>query len=87
MKVVELSDISRRDSMILYRRQYRATAVFQHVGADRQTVPVAFTIEQTATGTPRIRVDIDASLDYPLVPAARALRVHITGMDRQGLLP
>lgn len=87
MKVLELQNVNRRESMILYRRQYQATAVFQHSGVDRLEVPVAFTIEQTATGSPAITVDIDDSLDYPLVPAARALRAYVTELDQQGLLP
>ncbi len=87
MKVLELTDVNRRESMIFYRRQYEATAVFRHAGADRQAIPVTFTIEQTATGTSRVTVDIDDSLDYPLVPAVQALRDYIISMDRQGLLP
>ena len=87
MTVKLLSDITRRDSPILYRRQYYATAVVGHVGGSEQSIPVAFTIEHSAAARPEITVDIKGSLDYPVVPATRVLREYILRMDSQGMLP
>ena len=85
MRIVELTDIVRRESLILYRKQYTATAVIEHLSS--QAVPVCFVIEQSAVGPLDISVDIDRSLDYPLIPAARALRDHIQNLEEQGKLP
>ncbi|TVQ39898.1 MAG: hypothetical protein EA384_04835 [Spirochaetaceae bacterium] len=87
MTVVQIDDISRRDSLIHYRRQYTATAVVRHVASDGQSVPIAFTIEQSATETPAVSVDIRGPLDYPVIPATHVLREYILKLDLQGKLP
>ncbi len=88
MTVIELSDIVRHGSPILYRRSYNATAVVKHVAAaGTQSVALRFTIEQTATGKPEVTVDIQGPLDYPVLPAKRVLSEHILQMDVQGMLP
>jgi hypothetical protein len=85
MRVIELRDIVRRDSLILYRKQYSASATLEHVST--QTVPITFVVEHSAVGGHDVSVDIDGSLDYPLIPATRALREHILQLERQGKLP
>ena len=88
MTVIELTDIVRHDSPILYRRSYNATAVVAHVAAaGAQSVAVSFTVEQTATGKPEVAVDIQGPLDYPVLPARRVLSEHILQLDLQGMLP
>ena len=87
MTVLRIEDINRRESLIHYRRQYTAIAVVRHVASDGQSVPIAFTIEQSATGTPEVSVDIRGPLDYPVIPATHVLRDCILKLDVQGRLP
>ena len=84
MRILDIHSIERLDSLILYRRQYTATADIEHVS--HETVPIRFTIEQSATGS-EVSVDIDGELGYPLLPVLRALREEIHHRERQGQLP
>lgn len=87
IRVLELRDLTRRESAIHYRRQYSANAVLAHIATESQTIAVSFVIEQSATGTSNVTIDIARSLDYPLLPATRVLRDYILAMEKQGKLP
>ncbi|TVQ96168.1 MAG: hypothetical protein EA403_16695 [Spirochaetaceae bacterium] len=84
MRIVDIHTIERRDSLILYRRQYTAIAEIEHVSSE--TVPIRFTIEQSATGSD-VSVDVDGELGYPLLPVLRSLKEEIQNRERQGRLP
>lgn len=84
MRIIDIHTIERLDSLILYRRQYTATAEIEHVSSE--TVPIRFTIEQSATGS-EVTVDVDGELGYPLLPVLRALKTEIHNRERQGILP
>ncbi len=87
MKVVDLTNISRRETPLMYRRTYTATAVLAHGGAQRTSGRVEFVLEHSPLGAVDIRVRFLDSIDCPVVPATSALRSHISKLEQSGELP
>ncbi|MFW6313643.1 MAG: hypothetical protein ACOC2N_07145, partial [Spirochaetota bacterium] len=69
MEVVELTNLVRRESPLLYRRTYTATAVLLHAPAVRHSVPIEFVLEHSPIGPVQIRVKFLDVPDFPPVPA------------------
>lgn len=87
MKVVELTNVVRRDTPLLYRRTFTATAVLALGGTRSEEKRIEFVLEHSPLGPVTVRVRLLDDLDYPLVPAISALKAHINKLDESGALP
>ncbi len=87
MKILELTELVRKDMPIDYRREYTGTAVLET--PDRQSIRRRFscTLEHAPTGGVSVRVSLLEAVDYPLVPLIRLLKQQIGELDRSGRLP
>ncbi len=87
MRVLELTNISRRKTPLLYRRTYTATAVLAHGPTGRSSGRVEFVLEHSPLGAVDIRVHFLDEIDCPILPAVTALRAHIARLEQNGELP
>jgi hypothetical protein len=86
VNVTSIENISRRESPVQYRRVYTADAVLSHVGSPAERLSIEFTVEDTADRGKAISVRFIDTPDYPLVPAAAAVRRHLNTLVTQGEL-
>ncbi|MFW5684944.1 MAG: hypothetical protein ACOC1I_08830 [Spirochaetota bacterium] len=84
MKVVELTNVQQRETPLLYRRTFTATAVLAHGSRTTDAKRVEFTLEHMPLGPVAVTVRFLDDLDYPVVPAANALKKHIEKMQQNG---
>lgn len=87
MNVVELTNLVRRESPLLYRRTYTATAVLSHARATEDPRRIEFVVEHSPLGPVQIRIKFLDEPDFPLVPAIGNLEKHIRGLEDRGALP
>lgn len=86
MKVVDISNIQRKENLLYYRREYRGEATIELL-ANTLVVPVDFVLEQRPIGGYAIHVSLVDSIDYPLVPIVAELKTRISELDLKGDLP
>ena len=86
MRIVELLNISRKETPLFYRRVYSAKAVFESPRG-RIEKDVQFTVEHRPVGGVDIQVDRIDNLGYPLLPVVRELKTYIADLDKRGTLP
>jgi hypothetical protein len=86
MKVIEISEIQRKDIPLHYREVYTGIAIFQNFEAQEIKKKVEFSIERTATGSTDITVNLLESMDYPRIPVLRSLKDYISQLNKQGKL-
>ncbi len=86
MKIVDLTNITRKETHIYYRREFRAEAVFEVMHRTR-SVPVEFVLEQKATGAIDVSAQVPEALDYPVMPFVTKLKHFISDLDKRGALP
>ncbi|HOX13427.1 MAG TPA: hypothetical protein P5313_14585 [Spirochaetia bacterium] len=86
MRIVDLLNISRKETPLFYRRVYTAQAVFESPRG-RAEKDVQFTVEHLPVGGVEIQVDRIENLDYPLIPVVRELKTYIAALDKKGSLP
>lgn len=86
MRIVELLNISRKETPILYRRMYTAQAVLEYTQG-RSEKKVRFAVEHKPMGGVDIQVEVLDSLEYPLIPVVRELKTYIADLDKKGSLP
>lgn len=84
MKVVELTDIVRRETPLHYRRTFTATALLSRGESTPQAKRIEFVLEQSPLGATDVRVTLLDELDYPLVPAIAAIKSHIRALHENG---
>jgi hypothetical protein len=87
MKLVELTNVSRKHNVLHYRRTFSATAVVQNGTASSEEHLVRFIVEHAPLGPTMITVELapdDTALDGELV---QAIRGHVADLDAAGLLP
>ena len=87
MKVVELTDVSRRETPLYYRRAFTATAMLEHGSARPMAKKVEFVLEHSPLGPINITVKMLDDLDYPLLPAIQAIKEHVQDLELSGRLP
>jgi len=87
MKVVELTNVVRRDSPVLYRRAYTATALLAYDGVEPLSVPIEFVLEHSPLGQVDVRVTLLDAVDAPPDTAAHALRDEVARLEKDGALP
>ena len=86
MKIVELTNVVQRDTPVLYRRTFTATAALARGDSEPQTKRIEFTLEHLPLGPVDVAVKLLDEIDYPLVPTIAALKEHIQEMEREGEL-
>ena len=86
MRILELRDLNREEGYIYYRRNFTGTAVIEIPGSTLEA-PVAFCIEMDPFGTKTIEIDIENTLNYPVLPVKKALKEYILLRDSEGILP
>ncbi len=86
MTVLGISDITRKENFIYYRREFKAQALIDLPGK-KHSGEIEFTIETAPTGKKEISVTILDSVDYPLIPIMRNLKEFIKNLDSTGALP
>lgn len=86
MKIVELTNILRKETHIYYRREFKADVVFE-ILQQTKTVPVEFVLEHKPTGSIDVSVTITEDLDYPMMPFLNEFKLLVTAMDKRGALP
>lgn len=86
MTVLTISDITRKENFIYYRREFTAKAHIDLPGK-KHFGGIEFIIETAPTGKKDISITFVDSVDYPLVPLMLTLKEYILNMDRTGSLP
>lgn len=87
MKVLEINSISKEEGYIYYRNKYNGNAVLD-IMSQQVTFPVKFTIEVNPLGKRTIELEpLPASLNYPVMPVAKSLKLFIDDLYKQGALP
>jgi hypothetical protein len=86
MKILELKDISRKETHIYYRRIFNGTVVMElmHKPVEKR---IEFIIETTPMGKKNISVSLIDHIEYPLMPLINGLRTKIAELDAEGVLP
>ncbi|HUW39549.1 MAG TPA: hypothetical protein VMV90_00960 [Rectinemataceae bacterium] len=86
MKVVELKELSRKESAVHYIKEFTGVAVLDS-GPLKAEADIAFTLEHKPLGPPEITLHVLDPLDWPLLPIVRAIREHILELEKTGRLP
>ena len=86
MKVVELKNLLRQDGQIFYIRHYTCDAVFE-LPKSIESAKAHFTIEMNCLGNKTIDVELENTVNYPLIPLKKALTDYIFEQEQEGLLP
>lgn len=86
MKIIDLTDIVRKDVPIYYRRIYTGTAIME-IFNERLQRSVEFAIETKPTGAKEISVVLMEEVEYPLVPLIKELKEVVSALDKSGVLP
>ena len=87
MKVEHINNVERVPLAVDYRRMYRGEARIAIGSAATNPCPIEFVLELSPFGTNEVSVTLLGQTDYPLVPAIKLLKEHISEMDRAGQLP
>ena len=86
MKLVEISDIKRKESLISYIRTYLAKAVFQEDSTKSVEIPIEFKCEHAPTGDIHISVSLLKEIDYPVADITQMLKHRIAKLEKEGSL-
>ncbi|HAW85810.1 MAG: hypothetical protein A2087_10395 [Spirochaetes bacterium GWD1_61_31] len=86
MKVIDLTNLRRKDAPVLYRKVYYADAIVE-VMADSLSLPIEFVVEHKPLGGVEIRVTLIDDIDYPILPIINHLKLHISELQSNGALP
>jgi hypothetical protein len=86
MKVVDISNIRRKENLLYYRREYSGEATIELL-ANTLVAPIDFVLEQRPIGGYSVHVSLADSVDYPLVPIVAELKAFIAELDLKGVLP
>lgn len=86
MKVVELKELSRRDSPVHYIKELTAIAVVEW-GARQSESDVAITLEHKPMGPPDVRVHLLDAVEWPTLPVIHAIKDYVVDLESRGKLP
>jgi hypothetical protein len=86
MRVVELRDLSRRESPVHYIKELTAVAVVEW--NERQSESdIAIILEHKPLGPPEVRVHILDAVEGPTLPLIHAIKDMVVDLERSGRLP
>jgi hypothetical protein len=86
MRVVELRELSRRDSPVFYIKELTAIAVVEWNQKQCES-DIAITLEHKPLGPPDVRVHILDAVEGPTLPLIHAIKDYVVDMERSGRLP
>jgi len=86
MKIVDLTNIIRKETHIYYRREFKADAVVE-IMQQTKNIPIEFVLEHKPTGAVDVSTTIVDDLDYPVMPFMTELKLYISALDKRGALP
>jgi hypothetical protein len=86
MKLIEITNIVKKDIPLHYRREFSGLAIFIDGHDKKIKSPIRFTIEYRHTGHFDVKVNLLDSLNYPLIPTIRMLKDHIITLEKRGAL-
>jgi hypothetical protein len=86
MKVLELRDLSRKETGIYYRREFSGKAVLETKGLPGE-FPLSFVIESRPIGGPEISVILEADPSWPILPVVMSIKHMVRELDKSGKLP
>ena len=86
MKILEITDIARKENFIYYRREFTGKASYDLPGR-KTDGHIEFTIETTPLGKKDIHIRLVDPVDYPVLPVMQNLKAHILLLDSEGKLP
>ena len=86
MKVVDLTNVRRKETLLYYRKEFQADAILQFL-EETTSAPVEFVLEHKATGGVEVRVTLTGDLDYPIMPVVANLKRYILDLHQRGSLP
>ena len=86
MRVIELSNVTRDENFIYYRRNFEAVVKLE-LGSKILESAIKFLIETTPLGTKEISIFGLESIDYPVLPLKKAIIEYISEQDSEGKLP
>lgn len=87
MEVINIEDISKKDSPLSYRNEYFASVRFLDPHSRETLKKVHFIIERDPLGDRDIQIRFLDPLDYPVLDLVRNLRKLILEMDNKVQLP
>lgn len=85
MRVLELRNVSSKESPLHYMREFNAVAILESAGMQSE-IPLAFTVERRPVGGPDISVRFIEEPDWPLVPLLRSVKDLVLDLDKKGKL-
>jgi hypothetical protein len=86
MRVLDITDIARKENAVYYRRYFTGTAVVE-LQTKTAHIPVEFSIETSPLSEKVISVKFLEKFEYPLVPVVSAVKILILAKDDEGALP
>ena len=86
MRVLELRDLSRKETGIYYRREFKGLAILEARGKESE-FPLSFVIENRPIGAPEISVLLESDPSWPLLPIVASIKRLVREMDKSGKLP
>jgi hypothetical protein len=86
MKIVTLKDMIRKDVPIYYRKLYTSVAVIE-LNDKPNDYRIDFSIEIKPTGQKEININFIDTIDYPLIPVTKELKLYINELELAGGLP
>lgn len=86
MTVQSIQNIESEHGHVFYMRKYSANAVIELPTAT-VTVFIKFSIETTPFGERKIKVQVNDSVNYPVLPLKKALVEYIDNADLRGEIP
>lgn len=86
MKVVELRELSRRESPVHYIKELTAVAVIEW-NDKRSESDIAITLEHKPVGQPEVHIHLLESVDWPALPVIHAIKEYVVQLERAGKLP
>ena len=86
MKVVELRDLSRRESPLHYIKELTAVAVIE-CNQRQSESDVAITLEHKPMGPPDVHVHLLDTVEMPALSVINAIKSYVSDLETQGRLP
>lgn len=86
MIVEDIIDIQKKNSLIYYREEFEAVAIYNIVGRE-QTGKIDFLIEVNPIGQKQLFLELIDKPDYPLLPIRLDLKEKIQRLIDSSTLP
>lgn len=86
MKVLEIKNILKKDIPLYYRKEFSGDVILEFMNR-QEAKKVEFIIEHMPTGKVEIEIRMLESIDYPVLPVVKNLKLYILDLEKKGILP